>query len=221
MLDLIIAGGWLMVPIIICSILATAIIIEKCMVLRTEKVAPQNLLTSVLAWINEGPISRQQVRDLKAHSLLGRIFAAGFLCPSHDKYVLQANIQEAARYVVHEMERFLNFLGTIVMISPMLGLLGTVFGMMQVFTMIMQQGVGNATALAGGIAQALITTAAGLCIAIPTMIFHRYFTRRIDSLILQMEEQAQILADALIKQRATAIPVVTGARPHAVSSPRT
>jgi biopolymer transport protein ExbB len=220
MLELIIAGGWLMLPIIACSILALAISLEKMYVLRQEKVAPHKLLPLVLGWVNAAPITRNQVRDLRAHSFLGRIFAAGLISPRNEKITMQRNIEEAGRYVLHDMERNLNFLGTIVMITPLLGLLGTVFGMIQVFSTIMHQGVGNATALAGGISVALITTAAGLSIAIPAMVMHRYFTRKVDSLLLHMEAQSQLLADALYKHRPVPLQAAPGVQKHAISSSR-
>ena len=113
---------------------------------------------------------------------------------------MKESIEEAAAHVVHDLERYLNTLGTIAAIAPLLGLLGTVMGMIRVFAEIMAQGTGNASALAGGISEALITTAAGLCVAIPALVMHRYFSGRIDAIVVELEQQTIKLVDALHAQ---------------------
>jgi biopolymer transport protein ExbB len=191
------AGGWLMLPIILCSIAAVAISIERFLALNPEKVAPQNLLGQVWGWLRDNQLDANKLRDLKASSPLGRILAAGLSNSRHGREVMKESIQEAASHVIHDMERYLNTLGTIAAISPLLGLLGTVIGMIKVFSEIMLQGTGNAGVLAGGISEALITTAAGLSVAIPALIMHRYFLRRIDAVVVTLEQETIKLVDAL------------------------
>jgi biopolymer transport protein ExbB len=196
-LELVKAGGWLMLPILLCSVAALAICIEKLLALNPARVAPPNLLAQVWSWIKQGHLDAGKLRQLKASSPLGEILAAGLSNSRHGREVMKESIQEAASSVVHRLERYLNTLGTIAAISPLLGLLGTVVGMIKVFTELMNQGTGNAGALAGGISEALITTAAGLSVAIPALIMHRYFVRRIDTVVITMEQETVKLVDAL------------------------
>jgi len=191
------SGGWLMLPIILCSISVAAICIERYLALNTEKVAPKNLLAQVWAWIKNNQLDSDKLRDLKNSSPLGRILAAGLSNSHHGRDVMKESIQEAASHVIHDLERYLNTLGTIAAISPLLGLLGTVIGMIKVFTSIMLQGTGNAGVLAGGISEALITTASGLSVAIPALIMHRYYLRRIDGIVITLEQETIKLVDAL------------------------
>ena len=201
MFEIIVAGGWLMVPIIICSIITIAITIERFWALNPTKIAPRNQLGQVWNWIQTNQMDSEKLKELRRSSALGRILAAGLSNSRHGREVMKDSIEEAASQVVHEMERFLTILGTIATISPLLGLLGTVFGMITVFKEIMLQGTGNAGVLAGGISQALITTAAGLCVAIPAMISHRFFLRRMDTLVVTMEQESVKLVDALHSER--------------------
>lgn len=201
MFEIIVAGGWLMVPIIICSIITIAITIERFWALNPTKIAPRNQLGQVWNWIQTNQMDSEKLKELRRSSALGRILAAGLSNSRHGREVMKDSIEEAASQVVHEMERFLTILGTIATISPLLGLLGTVFGMITVFNEIMLQGTGNAGVLAGGISQALITTAAGLCVAIPAMISHRFFLRRMDTLVVTMEQESVKLVDALHSER--------------------
>jgi biopolymer transport protein ExbB len=191
------SGGWLMLPIILCSISVAAICIERYLALNTEKVAPKNLLAQVWGWIKNSQLDPGKLRDLKNSSPLGRILAAGLSNSHHGRDVMKESIQEAASHVIHDLERYLNTLGTIAAIAPLLGLLGTVIGMIKVFTAIMLQGTGNAGVLAGGISEALITTASGLSVAIPALIMHRYYLRRIDGIVITMEQETIKLVDAL------------------------
>lgn len=190
MFELVKAGGWLMVPIIACSIAAMAIILERFWTLRRRKVMPNNLTGMVWHWHKSGQLSRNHIIELKRSSPLGQILAAGLVNRMHSREVMKEAIGEVGRQVVSDLERYLNTLGTIASITPLLGLLGTVIGMIKVFTVITSAGVGDAGVLAGGISEALITTAAGLSVAIPSLIFHRYFTGRVDRLAIGMEEQA-------------------------------
>lgn len=195
MLEMIKSGGWLMLPILLCSVLALAIILERFWTLRPNKIAPKNLLADVWSWIRSNQLSAERMRELRTSTPLGRILAAGLSNSKYGRDIMKESIQEVASHVIHEMERYLNTLGTIAVITPLLGLLGTVIGMIKVFTAIMIQGTGNASVLAGGISEALITTAAGLSVAIPTLIFHRLFQRRIDELVVDMEQEAVKLVD--------------------------
>jgi biopolymer transport protein ExbB len=195
--ELVKSGGWLMLPIIVCSIAVLAIGIERYLFLNPERVAPKHLLAQVWSWIKSNQLDAAKIRDLKASSPLGRILAAGLSNSKHGREVMKESIQEAASHVVHDLEHYLNTLGTIAAVSPLLGLLGTVIGMIKVFTAIMLQGTGNAGVLAGGISEALITTAAGLTVAIPALIMHRYFLRRIDSMVVTLEQETIKLVDVL------------------------
>jgi len=186
-----------MLPIVICSVLSLAISLERAVTLRVAKIAPSDLMSSVWLWIKSDQMTNQRMADIKKTSPLGAIIIAGLNSASLSRERMQESIEEASAAVVHELERYLSALGTIAAITPLLGLLGTVIGMIKVFTAIMLEGSGNAAVLAGGISEALITTAAGLFVAIPTLIFHRYFHRKVDSLVLEMEQQAVRLVDSI------------------------
>ncbi len=201
MFELIRAGGWLMVPIIACSILALAIVIERLLTLRRSRVVPRGLLAQVWELVRNGQMTPERLQVLKQESPLGSIIVAGLNNSRHGREIMKESIQEAASVVVHELERFLNSLGTIAAIAPLLGLLGTVIGMIKVFTEIMMQGTGNANVLAGGISEALITTAAGLSVAIPALVLHRYFQRKVDSLVLTMEQESVKLVEMIHGER--------------------
>ena len=201
MLEILQSGGWLMIPIVMCSIVAVAICFERLLALRPSKVAPPGLLAEVWTLIKARNVTSERLKELKQGSPLGQILVAGLNNASHGREIMKESIQEAAGQVVHELERFLSPLGTIAAVAPLLGLLGTVIGMIKVFTEIMIQGTGNANVLAGGISEALITTAAGLTIAIPALMFHRFFQRRIDSLVVTMEQETVKLIEAMHGKR--------------------
>lgn len=201
MIELIRAGGWLMVPIILCSVLAIAIIIERFWTLSAARITPKYVLAQVWTWIKNNQLDSAKLRELRLSSPLGQILATGLVNSKYGRAAMIESIENTAAQVVHDMERYLNTLGTIAAITPLLGLLGTVVGMIRVFSEIMLQGTGNASALAGGISEALITTAAGLSVAIPTYMFHRYFTRKVDSLVLSLEQESLKLVDALHTDR--------------------
>jgi len=199
--DLIKSGGWLMLPIILCSIGAMAIIGERFWTLRKSKILPPDLVPQIWKLSREGKLDASALRSLKMSSPLGAVLAAGLANSRHGRDIMRTSIEEVGRQIVHELEKFLNTLGTIASITPLLGLLGTVVGMIKVFTAIMMHGVGDPTILAGGISEALITTAAGLSVAIPSLIFHRYFERLVDEYVLNMEEEALRLIDVLHGER--------------------
>lgn len=201
MLDFIQSGGVFMWPLIACSILALAIIIERFWVLRTSKITPQGMLNNILVMLKDDKLNRESIRKLQENTGLGSIFAAGLLSSKYGRNIMKENIEEAASHVIHELERFMNPLGTIAAITPLLGLLGTVVGMIKVFSVLMSQGSSDMTLLAGGISEALLTTAAGLGIAIPALIFHRFFARRIDELVVTMEQQSTKLVDVIHNDR--------------------
>ncbi len=201
MQSIIVAGGWLMLPLILCSIAMIAITVERFWTLNPKKVAPKHQLAQVWSWIKNNEVNAERLRSLKQSSELGVILAAGLSNSRNGRETMKDSIQEAANQVIHSMERYIGALGTIAAVAPLLGLLGTVLGMIKVFVAIELQGTGNAGALAGGISEALITTAAGLLVAIPAMIAHRFYIRRIDSLAVTMEQEAVKLVDALHSDR--------------------
>jgi len=191
------AGGLVMFPIILCSVLAIAIIAERLWSLRASRITPSNLLTKVWGWMKSNQLDGTRVKELRNSSPLGKILATGLLNSNHGRDIMKESIVDTATHEIHEMGRFLNLLGSIAAITPLLGLLGTVIGMIKVFNAIVMQGAGNAAVLAGGISEALYTTAAGLSVAIPALFFHRFFTRRIDEISVMMEQEAIKLVDIL------------------------
>ena len=197
MFELVKSGGLLMIPILLCSVIALAISIERFWTLRKSKVAPSHLVGEVWALVQKGELTAEKLAKFRAGSALGQIIVTGLNNSKHGREIMKESIQETASKVIHEMERFLNPLGTVAVVTPLLGLLGTVVGMIKVFTEIMIQGTGNANVLAGGISEALITTAAGLSVAIPALIMHRYFLRRVDFLVVEMEQEAVKLVEVV------------------------
>jgi biopolymer transport protein ExbB len=195
--ELLKAGGILMVPIVACSILALAIVLERFWTLRASRVAPPQSINELWRWIKKKELNGRKLKALQGSSPLGRILAGGLINAKHGREVMKESIEHEASQVIHELERFLNPLGTIATITPLLGLLGTVIGMIKVFAEIQLAGVGNAGNLAGGISEALITTAAGLSVAIPALICHRYFIRRVDELVVNMEQEAIKLVEVV------------------------
>ena len=205
MFEIVKAGGWLMLPIIVSSIVAIAIIIERFWTLNPKRIAPRNVLAEVWGKIKHNQLDAAELRELRISSSLGQILAAGLVNSKSGRAIMTESIEQAASHVVHELERYLSTLGTIAAITPLLGLLGTVLGMIRVFSEIMAQGTGNANALAGGISEALITTAAGLAIAIPSLMFYRMFLRHVESLVIDLERESIKLVDALHTTRGVEI----------------
>ncbi len=204
MFELVQAGGWLMVPILLCSVISAAICVERFWTLRATQIVPKNLLAQVWNWIRSNELDNKKLRELRAGSPLGQILAAGISNHKRGREQMKESIEEVAGHVVHEMERYLSTLGTVAAITPLLGLLGTVIGMIKVFTAIKLEGTGNAAVLAGGISEALITTAAGLSVAIPSLFFVRFFQRRVDELVITMEQEALKLVEVLNADRSNA-----------------
>jgi len=197
LLELIKAGGWLMIPILACSVVAMGIIAERFWTLQTRRIAPRNLALQVWQWARAGELDAERLRVLRDGSPLGRILAAGLSARHLERERMKEQIEDVGRHVVHDLERYLNSLGTIASITPLLGLLGTVIGMIKVFSVITTQGVGDPGVLAGGISEALVTTAAGLTVAIPSVMFYRYFRGRVDALVVTMEQEALKMVEAL------------------------
>lgn len=203
MFELIVAGGWVMIPILGCSVVAAVIAIERFLALRAERVAPTQLLSQVWNWVQEEGLSRERLEELRGSSPLGQILAAALGSADQGREVVKDRVEDAAVQVVHGLERYVGVLGTIASIAPLLGLLGTVIGMMRAFSVIMLHGSGSASLLAGGISEALVTTAAGLMVAVPALICHRFFERRIDTLAVDMQDRVVRLVDALNAERKT------------------
>jgi biopolymer transport protein ExbB len=195
--ELVKSGGWLMLPIILCSIAALAICIERLLALRDKKVLPAHLLGEVWSWIKNNQLDTGKLRDLKQSSPLGVLLAAGLTNARHGREAMKESIEEAASAVVCELERYLNALGTVALVAPMLGLVGSVIGIIGVFSAIRLHGTGDPGVLAGGISEALITTASGLIVAIPATIMHRFFSGRITTLVVRLEQETLKLVDAL------------------------
>lgn len=201
MWEIVQAGGWLMLPIIACSVVAAAIILERLWTLQPSRVLPKDLTAEVWKWVKNEQLDPQHIQALHQGSPLGQVLAAGLMKRHESREIVKESVEDTGRHVVHELERYLNPLGTIAAISPLLGLLGTVIGMVKVFAAITASGVGNPSVLAGGISEALITTAAGLSVAIPAVIFHRYLSGKVDRIVLSMEEQALKMVEVMHGQR--------------------
>lgn len=188
-------------PIILCSVAALAIIGERFWSLQKKYVAPPNLLAQVQQLLARGELEPSHLAALRDSSPLGRVLAAGLVNRDHDREIVKEAVENAGRQVVPELERYLRSLGTIAGISPFLGLFGTVVGMIQMFAGIGQHGVGDPSIVATGISTALITTAGGLAVAIPSLMFYRYFRGRVNELLLEMEQEAVKLVEILHGER--------------------
>jgi biopolymer transport protein ExbB len=195
--ELIQSGGLLMIPILFCSVMAMGIVGERFWTLRKKKILPPEMVSQVWNLAKAKKLDAKTLKHLKDSSPLGRILANGLKSRSLGRDVMKESIAESGRQVAHKLERFLNTLGTIATITPLLGLLGTVVGMIKVFAAIVSHGVGDPAVLAGGISVALITTAAGLSVAIPCVIFHRYFDGLVDAYVLNMEEESLKLIEVI------------------------
>ena len=197
MFEIVKSGGIVMVPIILSSIIAAAIILERLWTLQRERVLPKELTEKVWRLVQTQQLQEKHIAALQQNSPLGKVLAAGLSNRHRDRDIMKEAIEDTGRHVVYELERFLNALGTIASISPLMGLLGTVFGMIRTFSSITTQGIGNPAVLAGGISEALITTAAGLTVAIPAVIGYRHLRGRVDSLVVEMEKEAIKLVQAV------------------------
>ncbi|HEX7340247.1 MAG TPA: MotA/TolQ/ExbB proton channel family protein [Rhodanobacteraceae bacterium] len=197
MLDILMAGGWPMLPILLCSAIMLAIVLERFWSLRHDTVLPPGLYDEVRQWAHSRRLDNEHLKALEEGSPLGELFAAALVVRDRPRDVIKERIEDAGRHVVHRMERFLSALGTIALIGPLLGLLGTVIGLIEMFLTVMVSGVGDPMKMAGGIGQALVCTATGLVVAIPAYILHRHFRSRVSGLLVEMEKQATALLDDL------------------------
>lgn len=196
--ELVKAGGWMMLPIILSSIVAFAITVERLWALRANRVAPRHLVGQVWRWLKDKQLNKERLKELRADSPLGEILAAGLANSRHGREIMKECIEEAASRVIHELERYISTLGTIAAMAPLLGLLGTVLGMIDIFSAFTATGMtANASVLAGGISKALITTASGLMVGIPAVFFHRFLLRRVDDLVVSMEQEAIKLVEVV------------------------
>lgn len=201
MFEIIKAGGWVMVPLVLASVFAMAITAERFWSLQTKRILPPDLVGEVWRALQSDAVDEQWLSNLRQGSPLGRVLAAGIANRTHSRGIIKESIEEAGRLVAHQLERYLNTLGTIAAVSPLMGLLGTVFGMIDMFSALKTHGVGDPAALSGGIAEALITTAAGLTIAIPTLYFYRFLRGKVDALVISMEQEALRLVEVLHGER--------------------
>lgn len=198
MLELIRAGGWPMIPLLLMSAVALGIIVERFWSLRPTRVLPPGLGDEVRAWVARGkPLEVAHIDSLRSTSPLGALLAAALDVRMRSREEIRERVEDVGRHLVHRMERFLNTLGTIASAGPLLGLFGTVVGMIEMFLGILDHGIGDASQLAGGIGKALVCTAAGMLVAIPALAFHRYFRGRIAGYIVDMEHEAIRLMDVL------------------------
>jgi len=197
MWEIVRAGGPLMWPIIFCSIAAAAIILERMWTLQDRRVLPKELTQKVWQLIESNQVNDKVIAALEQNSPLGRVLAAGLANRHRSREAMMERLEDAGRHVIHELERFLTTLGTIASISPLLGLLGTVTGIIKSFNAIQAGGMGDPRALSGGIAEALICTAAGLIVAIPALFAYRFLRSKVDSIVMAMEKDAIRLADAV------------------------
>jgi biopolymer transport protein ExbB len=197
MWEIVKAGGPFMVPIILCSIAAVGILLERLWTLQRKRVLPQELIKKVTQLADSNQVNEKVIDALEKNSPLGRVLAAALANRDRGREIMMERVEDTGRHVVHELERFLNTLGTIASISPLLGLLGTVTGIIRAFNAVMMGGMGDPRLLAGGISEALITTAGGLAVAIPSFIAYRYLRGKVERIVIDMEKIAVKFADSL------------------------
>ena len=200
MFSIILAAGWPIWPLLLASIIAVALIIERLVSLRRSKILPAGLLQRVLAEYRQQGCSEAMLNSLEAQSPLGRVLAAGLRNVGSSREIMRESIEEAGGVVAHELERYLTTLGTIASISPLMGLFGTVVGMIEIFGSQSPTGT-NPMQLAHGISVALYNTGFGLIIAIPGMIFWRHFRALVNGFVIEMQQQAVRLVEVLHGER--------------------
>jgi biopolymer transport protein ExbB len=205
MLEIVQAGGWMMWPIIACSVVAVAIVLERLWTLQERRVIPPSVANHVWELVQQNQLDVKQIQQVHQSSPIGQVFAAGLAYRHASRDVLKEVVEDTGRHVVHDLERYLSPLGTIAAISPLLGLLGTVSGMIRSFTAITGTGVPNAGVLAAGISEALVATAAGLTVAIPSLIAYRYLRGRVDGLVVKIEKESIRFIEALLHQQRTGV----------------
>lgn len=194
--DLIGAMGIMSIPLVLSSIIAIVVILSLFLTLKKSKVLPDGIAVTAQKLARSGKVTPAHIKKIREGSLLGRVLATGLESLGQPRHVMKENIEESGRHVIHSMDKYMTTLGTIAAIAPLLGLLGTVVGMIEVFSVITAQGVGSPTELAGGISKALLTTAAGIIIAVPALIFHRHFRGKINDYAVEMEKEAIRLLSA-------------------------
>ncbi|HCO44225.1 MAG TPA: biopolymer transporter ExbB [Gammaproteobacteria bacterium] len=202
MWELIKAGDWPVIPLVLCSILVLGIVLERAWSLQRRRVLPAGLLEQVQRWCAAGEVDAARIGALRRHSALGRVLAAVLMHGGEDRRRQRENVEDTGRHVMLELERYLNMLGTLATVSPLIGLFGTVIGMIETFSAISLTGLGAPEKLAGGIAIALVNTAFGLFVAIPAYIFHRYYRGLVEELVADLERQASELVEFLSHQTA-------------------
>jgi biopolymer transport protein ExbB len=197
MWEIVLAGGPFMWPIILCSVIAGAIVLERLWTLQQRRVTPPDITRRIWALVEAGQANDKVIAALEVNSPLGKLLATGLANRHRPRAVLMERLEDAGRHVAHDLDRFLNTLGTIAGVAPLLGLLGTVTGIIKAFNAIYSGGLGDPRALSGGISEALLTTAAGLCVAIPAYVAYRYLRGRVDGIVVQIEKDVVRFADAL------------------------
>ena len=218
MLELVKAGGWPMIPLLLLSALALAIIIERFWTLRRNAVLPPGLGREVRDWAARGRLDPVHVNSLRGNSPLGALLASALDVRNRPREEIRERVEDVGRHIAYRLERFLNALGTIAAAGPLLGLFGTVVGMIQMFLGIMDHGVGDVNQLAGGIGKALVCAATGMIVAVPALFFHRHFRARIDGYIVDMEHEAIQLMDVIDPRARRAAAAVAGAGPAGVAA---
>lgn len=204
MLELVKAGGWPMVPLLVIGVMALAIILERMWSLRRSEIVPPGLGREVRQWAVRQQLEPGHLDSLRQNSPLGAMLATVLASRFRSREVMRERVEDMGRHLVYRLERFLNPLGTIASAGPLLGLLGTVVGMIQMFLGILDHGIGNVDQLAGGIGKALVCTATGMLIAVPALIFYRYFKAKIAGYTIILEQEVMLLTDALDSRQADA-----------------
>jgi biopolymer transport protein ExbB len=200
--EMVLAGGWMMVPLLLSSIIVFMVVSERYWFLNPRKIVPASLLAEIWNWLKQGQLDSKKIKAVHESSPLGQVLAAGLSNSRHGRAVMIESMEVAANRVQHDLERYITVLGAVANVAPLLGLLGTVVGTIKIFSAIMLEGgTGNPGALAGGISEALITTAAGLAVAIPAFLANRYFLRLVDGFMVSIQQDAMKLVDALHSNR--------------------
>lgn len=215
MLELVKAGGWPMIPLLLLSALGLAIIVERFWTLRRSVVLPPGLGREVREWAARGKLDPVHINSLRGNSPLGALLASALDVRNRPRDEIRERVEDVGRHIAHRMERFLNALGTIAAAGPLLGLFGTVVGMIQMFLGILDHGVGDVNQLAGGIGKALVCAATGMVVAVPALWAHRYFRARIDGYIVDMEHEAIQLMDVIDPRMRRAAAAVAAIDPAA------
>lgn len=201
MIEVLRSGGPLMIPLALCSVLALAVIVERAWNLRHDRILPPQEIEHLRNLIDRGEFIRAEEYASSRRSALNNLLVPALENRRQSRELIREVVRDAGRQEVPELERYLGVLGTVASISPLLGLLGTVLGMIQVFSVISMQGVGQADALAGGISQAMITTATGLAIAIPALAAYNYFVSKAEGLVLEIERLVLEMIKLIVQRR--------------------